>query len=80
MKLSPKKLQAALNELAAANNQAKAARDKIMDHCQEVYGFEPGDVDFDEFIDSCDGGSGACPGMTAEAFNSGMRAAAKSGQ
>lgn len=80
MRLTPKKLQAALDELAAANNLARVARDKIMEHCQAVYGFEPGDVDFDEFIDACDGGSGACAGMTAEAFTAGMRAAQKGGE
>jgi hypothetical protein len=73
-KLSPTKLQAALDSLAAANNRAKIARDKIMDHCNEVYGFEPGDIDFDHFIDACDGGSGSCTSMSVEEFEMGMLA------
>lgn len=72
-KLTKRQLQAALDALAAANNRARAARDKIMAHSEAVYGVTPGDVDNDEFIDSVDGGSGACHGMTVEEFDRTMR-------
>ncbi|WP_448677314.1 hypothetical protein [Delftia acidovorans] len=71
-RLSKSKLQAALDSLAAATTRANAAREKIAEHCLEVYGCEPGDVDFDEFIDACDGGCGAAGGMSADEFEAGM--------
>ena len=74
-KLSKSQLQAALNSLTTASNRAHAAREKIMDHCKAVYGFEPGDVDFDAFIDACDGGCGMSQGMSTDEFEAGMRAA-----
>ena len=77
MRLSPSHLQAALNSLANANNRAQVAREKVMQHCQSVYGVEPGDVDNDAFIDACDGGSGACMSMTSTEFDSSMRNAMK---
>lgn len=75
MRLSKGQLQAALNSLASANNRAQAARDKVMEHCKAVYGVEPGDVDNDVFIDSCDGGSGHSQSMSAGAFDASMREA-----
>lgn len=75
MRLSTSHLQAALNSLASANNRAQVARDKIMLHCEAVYGVEPGDVDNDAFIDSCDGGSGHCQSMTTTEFDNSMRSA-----
>lgn len=77
MHLSRSQLQAALNSLASANNRAQVAREKIMRHCQAVYGVEPGEVDNDEFIDACDGGCGACPSMTSTEFDASMRDAMK---
>lgn len=74
-KLTRSALQAALDSLAAANNRAQKARDKIMAHCEAAYGFLPGDVDNDAFIDSCDGGVGASSGMTALEFEASMLAA-----
>lgn len=71
-RLSKSKLQAALDSLAAATTRAHAAREKISEHCLAVYGCEPGDVDFDEFIDACDGGCGAASGMSADEFEAGM--------
>lgn len=73
MRLPPSKLQAALDALAAANNRAMAAREKIMAHCEAVYGVVPGDIDNDAFIDACDGGGGACPSMSVETFDQSMR-------
>lgn len=71
-KLSKSALQAALDSLAAANNRAQQARNKIMAHCEATYGVLPGDVDNDTFIDSCDGGCGASPGMSAAEFEDSM--------
>ena len=59
MKLSRSALQSALDSLASANNRAQKARNKIFAHCDEAYGFIPGDVDNDLFVDACDGGCGA---------------------
>ena len=53
------------------------ARDKIMLHCQEVYGCEPGDVDNDQYIDGMDGGCGSSSGMTADEFHKSMVEAIK---
>jgi hypothetical protein len=72
-RLTPSKLKAALDALAAANNRAQKARDKIMAHCEAVYGVCPGDIDNDEFIDQCDGGCGVCSSMSAEEFDHSMR-------
>lgn len=76
-KLSNSKLQAALDALAAANNRAKTARDKIYAHCEAVYGVTPGDVDNDEFVDAVDGGCGHCSGMLTDEFDRSMRVAMK---
>lgn len=73
--LSKSALQAALDSLAAANNRAQKARNKIMAHCEAAYGFLPGDVDNDTFIYACDGGCGASQGMSAMEFEASMLAA-----
>ena len=70
-------LQKKLNQLTAANNRAKAARDAIYEHCESVYGVNPGDVDNDNFIDGCDGGCGGSSGMTSDQFDQSMRDAMK---
>lgn len=75
MRLSKNQLQAALDSLASANNRAQVARDKIMQHCQLVYGVDPGDVDNDAFIDACDGGCGSSSSMSVAEFDESMRAA-----
>lgn len=72
-KLTKRELQAALDALSAANNKAKAARDKISGHCLAVWGVEPGDIDNDVFIDSCDGGNGQCSGMSVDEFEQSMQ-------
>lgn len=74
-RLSPSQLQAALDSLAKANNRAQLAREKIMDHCQAVYGVEPGDIDNDAFIDACDGANGQSAGMSVDEFDKSMREA-----
>lgn len=74
-RLSPSQLQAALDSLTKANNRAQLAREKIMNHCQTVYGVEPGDVDNDNFIDACDSGNGQSNGMSVEDFDKSMREA-----
>ncbi len=68
-RLSPSKLQRALDTLAAAHSRAFAAMQLIAAHSVAVYGVEPGDVDNDAFIDSMGGGEGNSSGMTAEAFH-----------
>ena len=72
MKMNRRQLQQALNALAAANTKAQMIRAKISEHCENVYGFDPADTDFDLFIDSCDGGAGACEGMSVDDFEYGM--------
>lgn len=74
-KLSRSGLQNALNSLAAANARALKIRNKIYAHCEEVYGFNPGEVDNDTFIDSCDSGCGASDGMDVDEFEASMLAA-----
>jgi hypothetical protein len=70
-KLSKSQLDAALASLAAAHYRAAVARDKIMAHCDVVYGVQPGDIDNDRFIDGVDGGCGRPSGLsTAEFYQS----------
>lgn len=72
-KLSPSRLQATLNSLATANTRAYVARAKISEHCMEVYGVDPSDIDNDAFIDCNDGGNGAASAMSVEDFDRSMR-------
>jgi len=72
MALSKRQLQTAINRLSKATTEAFNQRELIENHCIEVYGYGPGDIDFDIFIDSCDGGCGAADGMTVEEFEYGM--------
>jgi hypothetical protein len=72
MKLTKRELQAALDALAKANSRAHKARAKIAEHCAEVYGVDPADIDNEEFIDKCDGGCGVSDGMTADDFERSM--------
>jgi len=72
MKLTKRELQAALYALAKANSRAHIERAKIAEHCAEVYGVDPADVDNEEFIDKCDGGCGMSDGMTADDFDRSM--------
>jgi len=74
-KLSKSKLQNALDGLANAHDRVRKWRTIIHEHCIEVYGQDPADVDNDDFIDSCDGGCGYCRGMTVENFEKSMEQA-----
>lgn len=70
--LTRSQLQKVLNRLAAANAKAHKLRAIINEHCEAVYGYDPADVDFDEFIDCCDAGCGAANGMSVDRFEAGM--------
>jgi hypothetical protein len=72
MKMSGRELTKTLRALADANAKASRLRAKVAEHCEAVYGVDPGDVDCDEFIDSCDAGSGGGNGMTAKQFHEAM--------
>ena len=72
MKLDSRTLTATLRALAAANARASRLSAKVAEHCREVYGVEPGDVDCDEYIDACGGGCGEAPGRTARDFHRAM--------
>lgn len=72
MKLDNRTLTATLRALAAANARASRLSAKVAEHCREVYGVEPGDVDCDEYIDACGGGCGEGIGMTAAQFHKAM--------
>lgn len=72
MALSKRELNTALRRLANASTEVQAQRQIIHDHCMEVYGVDPSDVDNDSFIDACDGGAGAAAGMSAEEFHQSM--------
>lgn len=75
MKLSKRQLDASLKALSKFNNLAAIERDKIMEHCDAVYGVAPGDIDNDAFIDRCDNGCGRTDGMSADDFDRSMREA-----
>ena len=59
-------------ELAAAAARAHKLQSEICAHCLEVWGQEPGDVDFDTYIDLVAGGCGQASGMDVEDFKAGM--------
>lgn len=73
MTLSKKQLEKTLRQLAEANSRAHMLQQAISEHCIEVYGVEPGDVDNDQFIDRVGGGCGVAGGMSADEFDQSMR-------
>lgn len=75
MILTKQKLQAALDKLTKALQQAHEARALIAEHCIDAYGVDPSDIDNDEFLDRCDGYCGQPDGMTVEDFDMSMREA-----
>ena len=77
MKLTKKKLQIALDKLTQANADATKWGNVIAEHCLDVYGVEPGEIDCDAFIDRCGGGCGAASGMSVEEFEEAMEMAIK---
>lgn len=72
MKLTNRKLQKTLTDLAKSNATAWHLRDLLSRHCEAVYGVDPADIDNDTFIDAVDGGCGAACGMTADEFHKSM--------
>ena len=68
-----RELSVALRGLARAQSEAFRYRQIIASYSQSVFGCDPADVDNDAFIDACDGGAGACNGMTAAEFDASMR-------
>jgi len=72
MALSDYALQRKLNAAAAAAARAHKLQSEICAHCLEVWGQEPGDVDFDTYIDLVAGGCGQASGMDVEDFKAGM--------
>lgn len=77
MKLTNSQLQRELDKLAKAVGKAYLARQAIYEHCEEVYGCTPSDIDNDEFLDMCDAGCGIPPGMRVAEFDTSMREAMK---
>lgn len=67
-----KGLQRSLDALAKYNSLAHVERARIAEYSERKFGRDPADVDYDEFIDSCDGGCGLSSGMKAEDFITGM--------
>ena len=65
-------MQAALNGLAKAHNQARRFRSVVSEYSQQEFGCDPSDVDNDEFIDQNDGGCGECTPMTVDEFRGSM--------
>lgn len=72
MKLTNSQLQKSINQLVSANNKAFIAKEKIINHCMEVYGASPFDINNDFFIDSCDSGCGLSHSISADEFHESM--------
>lgn len=72
MALSKRELTTTLRRLAKAHSEAFRLGQIIDEHSIEVYGKRPSDIDNDEFIDTCAGGSGASNGMSAHEFHKSM--------
>jgi hypothetical protein len=68
-----RELSIALRGLARAQSQAFRYRQIIAAYSAATFGCDPAEVDNDAFIDACDGGAGACEGMTAAEFDASMR-------
>ena len=77
MKLGDKRLNEALKDLQQAQNHVLKSYARITEHCLEVYGAEPSDLDCDNFLDCCGGLAGrVVPGSyTAKKLESDMRQA-----
>jgi len=69
-----KRMQQALNGLAAAHNRAMKWRTIVAKYSEQQFGCDPGDVDNDFFIDTNDGGCGECTPMSVDDFDASMRA------
>lgn len=68
-----KKLQNMIDAVAFNGRLYHIALHKLMDHCIDTYGFEPGDVDADDIIDQLLGGDGLPSSMPAKEFDEIMR-------
>ncbi len=67
-----RKLQVMIDRTSSASAEFFKEQAKLNDWCAEKYGYEPGDVDSDNIIDSVLGGCGAASGMRAAAFHEEM--------
>lgn len=72
-KMTKRELNATMAKLVKANNTAVQLQAKIAEHCLEVYGVEPGDVDCEEIVDRLGAGCGMSEGMNADEFDRAMR-------
>ncbi|MFM5296546.1 hypothetical protein ACEUAI_20165 [Aeromonas veronii] len=72
-KMNKRELNETLSGLAEAHNTVIRLQNKLSEHCLEVYGVEPGDIDNDVYIDRVGGGCGLSTGMSAEEFDRSMR-------
>jgi hypothetical protein len=71
-KLTKRELKSCLDRLTKANNLAHVLRDKISQHSHEVYGYDPADIDCENFNDGADGAMGGSEGMTVDEFHNEM--------
>lgn len=72
-KLTNQQLTAKLKKMARLSREFLVVQQEVIDHSIEVYGYEPMEVDNDEFIDACTGSAGSCPGMNANQFHRSMK-------
>ena len=77
--MNDKQLEKLLHKYSKLNGEAHSLRAKLSAFCMDKYGYDPADVDFDEFIDSCEA-NGAGGLMTAKEFHDGMIDHGKSGR
>ena len=70
--LSRKELEEELEKLTKANNMAFKSRNKIYEHCNNVYGYDPSNCKNEDFIDGVDGGMGDPTGMSVDEFEKSM--------
>lgn len=68
-----KRLQRMIDRTAKASSAYYKAQAELNDWCLATYGFEPGDIDADNIIDSLFGGGGDASTMSAEEFDGTMR-------
>ncbi len=68
-----RRLQKMIDRTARASSAFHRAQEELNNWCLRHYGFEPGDVDADQIIDSVLGGCGLCNGMPAAEFDGVMR-------
>lgn len=70
--MDDRELTKKLRKLAELHSRAVSVESEIYTYSIQKYGVEPSEINNDEFIDSCTGGTSGGGGMTAKEFHDSM--------